>query len=301
MPLTFELLECLGLALKEKIMLKISEFAVLTGIPATSLRYYDQIGLLKPEMSDPNTGYRYYAYQQLNQANRLTSLRSLGFSLEELQQIITNQLSPGQTRQVLKHRRQAIQQKMREAEQQLLVVEHLLHEIEMDGRFAQHGIKLKSLAAETVLSHRFFAPTFAQIDGLVESSRRALEAQIKEASGITHLIFYDLIYPDTNVDVEVAIPITYAMQPQAPAQIRQLAAYPLVASVFQNGREGIVRAWTELRMWIEQNGYEIVGPFQERILLESTKGTVFELLFPIEKKTGGNHELSSIRSNRHSS
>lgn len=281
-------------------MLKIGEFAAITGIPATSLRYYDEIGLLKPSLNDPITGYRYYSYQQLNQANRLTSLRSLGFSLEDLQRLMSQQLSPGQIRQLLKQRRGAIQQQILEAEQQLLVVENILREVEMDGRLAGQGVKLKALEAQTVLSHRFFAPNVEQTDSLIAASREALEMQIFEPIAKTRLIFYDLIYPEANIDIEVAIPISRPLQAQAPAQLRTLPAYPLVASVFQNGREGIVRAWTELRAWIEQNQYQIIGAFQEIIWLDSPKNIVFELLFPIEAKKGEAHELPPSRPHRHS-
>lgn len=48
-------------------MLKISEFARLTRIPVKTLRYYDDIHLLKPAQVDQFTGYRYYAVEQLPQ------------------------------------------------------------------------------------------------------------------------------------------------------------------------------------------------------------------------------------------
>lgn len=38
-------------------MLKISEFSRLTRIPAKTLLYYDEIGLLKPAQVDRFTGY----------------------------------------------------------------------------------------------------------------------------------------------------------------------------------------------------------------------------------------------------
>ncbi|GHO78184.1 hypothetical protein KSD_59550 [Ktedonobacter sp. SOSP1-85] len=41
-------------------MLKIRDFARLAEVPMTSLRYYDEIGLLKPIHVDPETDYRFY-------------------------------------------------------------------------------------------------------------------------------------------------------------------------------------------------------------------------------------------------
>jgi DNA-binding transcriptional MerR regulator len=46
-----------------------------------TLRYYDELGLLRPDWVDRYTGYRYYTLQQLPRLNRLLALRELGFSL----------------------------------------------------------------------------------------------------------------------------------------------------------------------------------------------------------------------------
>jgi len=267
-------------------MLKIGQFAVLTGIPASSLRYYDKIDLLKPAITDESNGYRYYAYNQLNQASRLVALRDSGFSLEELQKLLANQLTPGHVRALLRERRDAIQERIRDDEQRLQMIGNMLHEVEMDGRFSQYGVSLKSLPAQLVLSHRFYATSKDEIDDLVDSARAMLEKQAK-ASAPVRFIFYDLIYPQHRIEIEVAMPVAKRVTPNPPATMRELPAYPLVASVFQNGREGITRAWTDLRAWITGNGYQITGPFQELVLMDSPDGIVFELLFPIEKQATG--------------
>lgn len=46
-------------------MLKIGEFSRLSRISIRMLRDYDEIGLLKPELVDEFTGYRYYVESQL--------------------------------------------------------------------------------------------------------------------------------------------------------------------------------------------------------------------------------------------
>ena len=46
-------------------MLKIGEFAVLTGISINMLRNYDKIGLLIPAYVDETNSYRYYSESQI--------------------------------------------------------------------------------------------------------------------------------------------------------------------------------------------------------------------------------------------
>ena len=49
----------------EHIVLKIGEFARVGQVSVATLRHYDQYGLLKPTTLDQETGYRYYALDQL--------------------------------------------------------------------------------------------------------------------------------------------------------------------------------------------------------------------------------------------
>ncbi|MEJ2047981.1 MAG: MerR family DNA-binding transcriptional regulator, partial [Dehalococcoidia bacterium] len=46
-------------------MLKIGDFSRLSRVTVKALRYYDEIGLLKPVEVDRFTGYRYYSLDQL--------------------------------------------------------------------------------------------------------------------------------------------------------------------------------------------------------------------------------------------
>ncbi|MEZ4832447.1 MAG: MerR family DNA-binding transcriptional regulator [Caldilineaceae bacterium] len=46
-------------------MLKIGEFSKLAQVSVKTLRYYAELGLLKPDWVDRYTGYRYYTLQQL--------------------------------------------------------------------------------------------------------------------------------------------------------------------------------------------------------------------------------------------
>ena len=63
---------------------KIGEFSSKCELPITTLRYYDEIGLLKPVQVDNFTGYRYYAEHQLNDVALIKTLTSCGYSLEKL-------------------------------------------------------------------------------------------------------------------------------------------------------------------------------------------------------------------------
>ena len=65
-------------------LLSIGRFARLAGLSIGALRHYHDEGILRPARSDPDTGYRSYARDQLDDARLLARLRELGVSLPEI-------------------------------------------------------------------------------------------------------------------------------------------------------------------------------------------------------------------------
>lgn len=61
--------------------MKIAEVAQRTGLPAKTIRYYEEIGLIHPDRHD--NGYRDFSENHLHKLAFLGRARSLGFSIEE--------------------------------------------------------------------------------------------------------------------------------------------------------------------------------------------------------------------------
>ena len=57
-------------------LLTIGEFAERCGLSRSALRFYDQNDLLRPRLVDEETGYRYYAIEQLDRAALVRQLRA---------------------------------------------------------------------------------------------------------------------------------------------------------------------------------------------------------------------------------
>ncbi|WP_288226563.1 MerR family transcriptional regulator, partial [uncultured Enterococcus sp.] len=69
-------------------MLKIGEFSRLGQVSIRTLRHYDEIGLLHPQLVEEDSGYRYYSVKQLERLAQIVLLRELTFSLKEIQQLL---------------------------------------------------------------------------------------------------------------------------------------------------------------------------------------------------------------------
>lgn len=65
-------------------MYKIGEFSKIVDMPVRTVRYYDEVDVLKPEYVDEFSGYRYYTDNNVSEAAWIKMLRNTGFSLEEI-------------------------------------------------------------------------------------------------------------------------------------------------------------------------------------------------------------------------
>jgi DNA-binding transcriptional MerR regulator len=69
-------------------LISIGEFARWSRLSRKALRLYDRLGLLRPARVDPDSGYRWYAASQLEQARLIAGLRELGLPLAEIGPIL---------------------------------------------------------------------------------------------------------------------------------------------------------------------------------------------------------------------
>jgi DNA-binding transcriptional MerR regulator len=69
-------------------LMGIGEFAQLSWLSPRALRLYDELGLLPPARVDPDSGYRWYAAGQLDQARLVATLRQLDIPLAQIKVIL---------------------------------------------------------------------------------------------------------------------------------------------------------------------------------------------------------------------
>ena len=69
-------------------MLSIGEFSKICGVSQKTLRYYDEIGLIKPNEINPKNNYRYYSINQREKMLFIMKLKSYSFSLDEIKELI---------------------------------------------------------------------------------------------------------------------------------------------------------------------------------------------------------------------
>src|SRR5512136_1668041 len=126
-------------------MIKIGDFSKLSFVSVRTLRYYEEMGLLKPVEVDRFTGYRYYSVDQLPRLNRILALKDLGFALEQIAQMLDEGVPPAQLRGMLRMKQAEIRQQVGEEQARLVRVEARLRQIEQEGKMPTFEVVVKKI------------------------------------------------------------------------------------------------------------------------------------------------------------
>ena len=94
-------------------LFRIGEVARMFSISVGSLRHYEKLGLIHPEYTDPDSGYRYYGVQQFERLNTIRYLRALNMPLEDIADFLQNK-DVGKIQEMLIQQRETVRQKQQE-------------------------------------------------------------------------------------------------------------------------------------------------------------------------------------------
>jgi DNA-binding transcriptional MerR regulator len=124
------------------------------------LRYYDEIGLLKPIRTDLSTGYRYYSAEQLPRLNRILALRDLGLSLDQIQRMLTDNISVDEMQGMLLLKKAEIEQQLRAELHRIRKIEARLGAIRSAEADKPLDVVIKQVPSQSVLSVRKVVESF---------------------------------------------------------------------------------------------------------------------------------------------
>lgn len=260
-------------------MFKIGEFSRLSRVSVRMLRHYDQLGLLTPSETDPFTGYRYYSAEQLPRLNRILALRELGFSLEQIAGMLEDDLSTNQLLGMLKLKRAEVEEQMKSEQEKLRRLEVRIRQMNESPRHGAYDVILRDIEPELVATHREVAAE----DGRIQQMFDMVETYIAGFEGARadkppFSMYYDEEYREKDMDIEVAVPLKYAVPENELIRVRHMPRLSHVACVVHVGEySDIYQAYNALLAWLEANGYRISGPIREVYLRYGADGLDFEL------------------------
>lgn len=269
-------------------MFRIGEFSQIARVSGRLLRYYDSIGLLRPDRIDPVTGYRYYSAGQLARLNRILALKDLGLSLDQVARLVDDKIAPDEIRGMLKLKKAELERTLSEEATRLRHIESRLRQIEEHGSLADYDIVVKSAPAQPYLALR---ATFPQFGDVVATLRDV--ARVAGADPVVVVAHSD--FDDQDLDLEIGCALSRATRKPVtlPRQLtltpRELPEIPTLATVVRSGPASDIHlAFSALGVWMEANAYQVAGPCRE-VFLEppfqapGSEHVTVEIQFPVSK------------------
>ena len=274
----------------------IGRFSLITRLSLKALRIYDSKGLLVPETKDRITGYRYYSFSQIDQGIKLKKLVSLGFSLEEMGQLMDARERDDQViiKALFQKRHQATKQeiiRLEKVEECLLSNETMLEVITM----SLEEPEIKEVPELRVLSKR----GCGRYDELVPKLFMEIwevflhpdnQKNHVKMTGPGMALCHDEVYEENNANIEIALPISGKVTLTDPdAQLRVLPKTKVVSLIHKGSYYKLQESYTWIMKFMEEKGYNYVPPDRE-IYLNNPKEVdeaelMTEIQLPFRKKS----------------
>ena len=109
--------------------MNIGEASDRSGLPAKTIRYYEDIGLIRPDRTE--NGYRDYGSADVHKLRFLQRSRGLGFSVEECRQLLAlyedKSRASADVKEIAQTKLSEIDRKIRELTELRHTLEHLVH------------------------------------------------------------------------------------------------------------------------------------------------------------------------------
>lgn len=274
-------------------MLSIGEFSKICEVSTKTLRYYDEIGLIRPNEINPENGYRYYSINQLKKILLINRLKSYQFSLEEIKAIL--EWDEDQFEEKLCS---ALLRKSKEIQDKLSALEHTLQQMGRDILHLETGIPIMSyldeievelvetksiniLYSRQMLSRDDYALGYGMFFNRLYEK---IATQQLTIIGTPITIYHSPEYNPTGNDTEFAIPIMEAVN-----GTRDLPGSLCAKSVVKGSYSELTSVYAKLTEWIEHEGYElfsspyeiyVTSPYQ----VTDAEDLITEVYFPVKKK-----------------
>jgi DNA-binding transcriptional MerR regulator/effector-binding domain-containing protein len=245
-------------------MLKTGEFARISQVSIKTLRHYDALGLLRPAEIDPESGYRFYAMDQIEDVVRILALKDCGFALEEIGQLLRRH-DTSAIETMLRQRLSLQEQFVSDEQARLQRMAARLQQLCASDDTAVYDVALKRTEPVTLIGRRQYVASTDEIGPCaVAAVARLLQAGVAFSGPLIHLYFdHDEMRGD-QLDLFVGAPVLAIPAMCGDLECQRLPGGELVACVIYRGDyPGIGAAYCALDRWIAASGSRESGPCRE--------------------------------------
>lgn len=253
------------------IQYRIGKFARVSGVTVKTLRFYDEIGLLRPASVNPLTGYRSYLPAQLEELAAILALRELGVSLAEIGAMKRKAGTGAGRSELLKQVRSGLKKTMQTAARMLRWIDAELDQ--MSEAIQPVAVVVKQRPAMLIASVRRKVASYEEIEGLGEMLLRAVPREaIAEPGGV----LWHRCADSGTLEGEPFVALKRAITSGNNFKLRELPFATLACAYAKPDNDSAELAYEAIRQWIGYRGYRVMGAKRE-IYLDGA----LEIQFPV--------------------
>ncbi|MCI6909714.1 MAG: MerR family transcriptional regulator [Clostridiales bacterium] len=243
-------------------MLKIGDFSKLSRVSIRMLRHYDEIGLLHPVKTDPDSGYRYYGEDQLLTAGRITALKDMGFGLSAIGELLGCYEHRDTLERCLLSKREELLALSCQTARRLRLLDTALDRIRKDDETMQYDVTLKTFPARYAATVRMHIPSYemeGQLWGVLVRETAPLNL-VPDDPCYCSVVFHDKEYREEDVDVEAQKTVRGRYPDTAHVRFKTLPEVTVASAVCKGSYDQLNAVMAATANWVTANGYEFDGP-----------------------------------------
>ena len=248
-------------------MYTIGQFSQMVKIPCKTLRYYDEIGLLKPARTDYLNNYRYYDHQSVLQAQQLLVYKRCGLPLEKIRQIMSNETDGDDLKTILEDQIVNLERELTDIQKSLSRIREIIISLEENR---MNEVQLKERPEKDVLAIRKRGghDTIGEI--LSELFSAAAEYNLEIAGPHTIVWYEEKKLDSDDTEIEIYLPVKNLRNTAAPFAAKK--EKQLVCSYIHTGDFSTVSSgYEKIHEYADAHGLMIIGAFEESYLSDIRK------------------------------
>jgi DNA-binding transcriptional MerR regulator len=274
-------------------MFRIGEFSRIARVSCRLLRYYDELGLLRPSRTDAGTGYRFYSAAQLPELNRILVLQDLGLSLEQIRRVVAESASTLMLREMLLARRGEVERSIASDQVRLAQIEGRLAQIEASEATGLDDVLVREEPALRLLSMRRRYSSFAEALSMIAELAQTVP-KITGAAALDRFvaIAHSPEFEPDDLDVEFGYRLRADVESPIllpggiHLEMRELPAELRMATCVRHGPpQDAHRTTAQIGRHVEAGGLRISGPGREVFLQgpdpRKMEQSIVEMQFPV--------------------
>lgn len=239
--------------------ISIGRFSQLTRLTPRALRFYDDLGLLRPALTDPDTGYRYYHLEQLQVAEQIRLLRELDMPLEDIRAALRD---PQQQHRRLEQHRERLLTQLNTQHHRIRRLTQLIE----GGTPVNYDVNLKDLPAQPILCIH----TRASLETVGPESKAGFGELFGYLAGLgvppagpCYLAYPDPEFNEDDFGLDICVPVAADVRPHGRMRRLEHPAVRVAFTLHIGPYDGLHQAYQAVNTWVQQHNLEQDGPTLE--------------------------------------